>query len=165
MIDTSADRIYLRVSGGFDSVASIREIGIEANGNVKGCPSLPSAPYVGGNVRDLSLEQLWEHSDKIRFSRDRDTSEMWGRCKDCYYAETCRAGCSFMAHCLFGKRGNNPFCYYRAQKLKREGLRERLVQVERPPGDFYDFGRFEIVEEPWDAPEPERARRLPLLPR
>ncbi|UCH46890.1 MAG: efflux RND transporter permease subunit [Betaproteobacteria bacterium] len=30
-IDTSADRIYLRVSGSFDSVESIREIGIEAN--------------------------------------------------------------------------------------------------------------------------------------
>jgi multidrug efflux pump len=30
-IDTSADRIFLRVSGSFDSVESIREIGIEAN--------------------------------------------------------------------------------------------------------------------------------------
>jgi len=30
-IDTSSDRIYLRVSGSFDSVESIREIGIEAN--------------------------------------------------------------------------------------------------------------------------------------
>jgi multidrug efflux pump len=30
-IDTSADRIHLRVSGSFDSVESIREIGIEAN--------------------------------------------------------------------------------------------------------------------------------------
>ena len=33
-IDTSADRIYLRVSGSFDSVESIREIGIEANGRL-----------------------------------------------------------------------------------------------------------------------------------
>ncbi len=33
-IDTSADRFYLRVSGSFDSVESIREIGIEANGRL-----------------------------------------------------------------------------------------------------------------------------------
>jgi multidrug efflux pump len=33
-IDTSADRMFLRVSGSFDSVASIREIGIEANGRL-----------------------------------------------------------------------------------------------------------------------------------
>jgi len=33
-IDTSTDRFYLRVSGSFDSVESIREIGIEANGRL-----------------------------------------------------------------------------------------------------------------------------------
>jgi multidrug efflux pump len=33
-IDTRADRIFLRVSGSFDSVESIREIGIEANGRL-----------------------------------------------------------------------------------------------------------------------------------
>ena len=33
-IDTSSDRFYLRVSGSFDSVESIREIGIEANGRL-----------------------------------------------------------------------------------------------------------------------------------
>ncbi|HWQ37668.1 MAG TPA: efflux RND transporter permease subunit [Burkholderiales bacterium] len=33
-IDTLADRIYLRVSGSFDSVESIREIGITANGRL-----------------------------------------------------------------------------------------------------------------------------------
>ncbi len=33
-IDTSADRMFLRVSGSFDSVESIREIGIEANGRL-----------------------------------------------------------------------------------------------------------------------------------
>ncbi len=34
LIDTSSDRMYLRVSGAFDSVDSIREIGIEANGRL-----------------------------------------------------------------------------------------------------------------------------------
>jgi multidrug efflux pump len=33
-IDTSADRMFLRVSGSFESVESIREIGIEANGRL-----------------------------------------------------------------------------------------------------------------------------------
>jgi multidrug efflux pump len=33
-IDTQADRIFLRVSGSFDSVESIREIGIQANGRL-----------------------------------------------------------------------------------------------------------------------------------
>ncbi|MEL6348273.1 MAG: radical SAM protein [Myxococcota bacterium] len=124
-------------------------IGIESDGKIKGCPSLPSAPYVGGNVRDLPLAQIWEDSPALRFVRDRSTDELWGFCKRCYYADICRAGCSFTAHCTLGRRGNNPFCYHRAHTLKKQGRRERLVPAAPAPGQPYDFGRFDIVEEDW----------------
>jgi len=150
--------------------AGINVIGIESDGTVKGCPSLPTAPYAGGNVRDLSLSALWEQSEVVRFARDRETDELWGFCKGCYYAETCRAGCSWTAHCTLGRRGNYPFCYHRATQLKRRGIRERLVPVERAPNQPYDFGRFELVEEPWvDEPEaelvpmPQRRVMLPVV--
>lgn len=89
--------------------AGINVIGIESDGTVKACPSLPTGPYAGGNVRELSLAAIWESSEVIRFSRDRETEELWGFCKSCYYADTCRAGCSWTAHVTLGKRGNNPF--------------------------------------------------------
>ena len=142
--------------------AGINVIGIESDGTVKGCPSLPTAPYAGGNVREVSLDQIWEHSEEVRFARDRSTDELWGHCKTCYYAETCRAGCSWTAHCTLGRRGNNPFCYYRVMQLRRKGIRERLEPRERAPNQPYDFGRFEIVEEPWVEEAPEAPRRLPL---
>jgi radical SAM protein with 4Fe4S-binding SPASM domain len=143
--------------------AGIHVLGIESDGTVKACPSLPTAPYAGGNVRDLSLAHLWEHGEAIRFARDRALDELWGFCRTCYYADTCRAGCSFTAHCTLGRRGNNPFCYHRVSQLRRRGLRERLVATERALGEPYDFGRLELVEEPWvDEPEPRVARRLPL---
>ncbi len=123
-------------------------LGIESDGKVKGCPSLPSAPYVGGNVRELSLQQLWDDTPELRFARDRTTDELWGFCKSCYYADVCRAGCSFTTHCTLGRRGNNPFCTYRATQLARRGVRERLVHRVAPEGLPYDFGRFELVEEP-----------------
>lgn len=126
-------------------------LGIESDGKIKGCPSLPTAPYVGGNIRDVQLEDLWNNSEEIRFVRDRDVSELWGFCKTCYYADICRAGCSFTTHCFFGKRGNNPFCYYRADQLRQQGKRERVVQVEQAQGLPYDFGRFDILEE--DIPQ------------
>ncbi len=53
-------------------------MGLEANGDVKGCPSLPSGPYVGGNVREAPLEQLWAERAPLRFTRDRDTDELSG---------------------------------------------------------------------------------------
>ncbi|HRI11240.1 MAG TPA: radical SAM protein, partial [Nannocystaceae bacterium] len=123
-------------------------MGIESDGAIKGCPSLPTAPYVGGNVRDADLADLWAEDPTIGFTRERDLGELWGFCKTCYYAEVCRAGCSFTAHSTLGRRGNNPFCYHRAATLRRQGRRERLVLREAAPGDPYDFGRFEVVEEP-----------------
>jgi radical SAM protein with 4Fe4S-binding SPASM domain len=143
--------------------AGINVVGIESDGKVKGCPSLPTAPYVGGNVRELSLAQIWEHSEVIRFARDRTMEELWGFCRTCYYADTCRGGCSWTAHCTLGRRGNNPFCYHRVTQLRRRGIRERLVVKEKAPNEPYDFGRLEIVEEPWvDEAEQRPARRLPL---
>lgn len=131
--------------------AGINVIGIESDGTIKACPSLPTAPYTGGNVRDLSLERIWEHSEALRFARDRTIEELWGFCKTCYFADDCRAGCAWTTHTTLGKRGNNPFCYHRVIELKRRGVRERLVPVEKAPNQPYDFGRFEIAEEPWPA--------------
>jgi radical SAM protein with 4Fe4S-binding SPASM domain len=142
----------------------INVVGIESDGTVKACPSLPTTPYAGGNVRELSLEHLWEHSEAVRFARDRDTSELWGHCKGCYYADACRAGCSWTAHCTLGRRGNNPFCYHRVVQLRKAGLRERLVLKERAPHVPYDHGRFELVEEPWDSPAPPAPDAEPLRP-
>ena len=122
-------------------------LGIESDGRIKGCPSLPTAPYIGGNVRDLSVEEIWNNTPELRFVRDRDLSELWGFCKTCYYSEICRGGCSFTTHCFLGQRGNNPICYHRVTELEKKGIRERFVQVEAAEGIPYDFGRFEILEE------------------
>jgi radical SAM protein with 4Fe4S-binding SPASM domain len=128
--------------------AGIYSMGIESDGTIKACPTLPTAPYGAGNIRETSIEALWESAERMRFARDRTTDELWGFCKTCDYAEVCMAGCSWTAHSTLGKRGNNPFCYHRAKTLEKRGLRERLVPVERAPGVPFDYGRFELVEEP-----------------
>lgn len=123
-------------------------IGIESDGTVKGCPSLPTGPYGGGSVKDRSLKEIWRDSAEVGFTRGRGVEDLWGFCASCYYADLCLGGCSFTAHTLLGRRGNNPWCYYRVTQLRARGVRERLRQVERPKGERYDFGRFELVEEP-----------------
>jgi radical SAM protein with 4Fe4S-binding SPASM domain len=122
-------------------------LGIESDGTVKGCPSLPTGPYAGGNLREVPLGTIWETAPELRFARERTVDELWGHCRTCYYADVCRGGCSFTAHCTLGKRGNNPFCYHRATKLAAEGRRERIEHREKAAGDPYDFGRFALVEE------------------
>jgi len=124
---------------------------ISSNGEIKPCPSLPEAPYVGGDVRELSIEDIWNANPVMRFTQERTADERWGFCATCEYGDTCMAGCSFTAHCTLGRRGNMPFCYHRASTLKERGVRERLRQVEAASGQPYDFGRFELIEEPWSS--------------
>ena len=122
-------------------------LGIEADGTIKGCPSLTTHGWAGGNVREHSLEEIWERAKPLRYTRDRTVDDLWGFCRTCYYADECRAGCTWTADVLFGKPGNNPYCHHRVLELARRGKRERLVQVEEAPGRPFDNGRFEIIEE------------------
>lgn len=142
-------------------------MGIESDGTIKGCPSLPTAPYTGGNVRDESLAKIWGADNSMAFTRTNRQEELWGFCKTCYYADVCQAGCSFTAHSTLGKRGNYPFCWHRANEFRKRGQRETLVHAARAPGTPYDFGRFELGVEPWNdalaETEPARGRSLPVV--
>ena len=61
-----------------------------------------------------------------------------------------------------GRRGNQPFCYHRATQLARQGVRERLIRAVAPEGLPYDFGRFDLVEEP--VPEGDELIRRTAVP-
>jgi radical SAM protein with 4Fe4S-binding SPASM domain len=134
--------------------AGVSTLGIEADGAIKGCPSLPTGPYTGANIRDLSLAQIIEQTAPLNFNRrvvedpTLATEDLWGFCAGCYYADVCRGGCNWTAHVFFGKRGNNPYCHHRALEQQARGRRERLVQVAPAPGAPFDHGLFELVEEP-----------------
>ena len=123
-------------------------LGVEANGAIKGCPSLPTASYTGGNIRDASLKDIWERSAPLRFTRDRTLDDLWGFCRTCYYAEECMAGCTWTSHVYFERPGNNPYCHHRALEMKARGQRERVVRVTEAEGQPFDHARFEIVVEP-----------------
>ena len=129
-------------------------LGIEADGGVKGCPSLQSVPYVGGNVRSRPLAEIWERAPQLAFTRHRTVEDLWGFCRMSPFAETCMGGCSFTAHSVLGRPGNNPYCHYRARTLAKQGLRERIVPATAAPGTPFDCGLFELVVEPLDAPDP-----------
>ena len=122
-------------------------IALEADGTVKGCPSLATVGFAGGNVRDLSLEEIWRTSEAIHFGRLRSVDDLWGFCRTCYYADVCRGGCTWTSHSLLGKPGNNPYCHYRVIELQKQGLRERIVKVEEAGATSFAVGRFDLVTE------------------
>ncbi len=125
-------------------------LGIEANGAIKGCPSLGGAANIGGFIRERSLRDIWHHAQQLKYTRRRTRRELWGFCGDCYYADVCRAGCTATAEPLLGRPGNNPLCHHRAQTLAKRGLRERIELVERGPGEPFDHGLYRLITEPLD---------------
>ncbi|MBD2338202.1 nif11-class peptide radical SAM maturase 3 [Calothrix sp. FACHB-156] len=135
--------------------AGLSTLGIEADGAIKGCPSLPTTAYTGGNIRDRSLKDIVENTEELRFNLGAGTSHLWGFCQTCEFAELCRGGCSWTAHVFFDKRGNNPYCHHRALVHQEQGLRERVVPKVKAPGLPFDNGEFELIVEPIDAPLPE----------
>lgn len=122
-------------------------LALEADGTVKGCPSLATVGFSGGNVRDLTLEQIWNTSPEIHFGRLRSVDDLWGFCRTCYYADICRGGCTWTSHSLLGEPGNNPYCHYRALELEKQGLRERVVKIREAAKTSFAVGEFEVLTE------------------
>jgi Y-X(10)_GDL-associated radical SAM protein len=136
-------------------------MGIESDGTVKGCPSLATNAFGAGNIRDLSLEQLWRRSRQSGGLRP--AKNLWGFCGGCYYREVCVGGCTWTSHSLLGVAGNNPYCHHRALTLANRGRRERVVQVEDADAASFAIGRFELVEENFDGTHGELAKTPPAV--
>jgi len=141
--------------------AGLSTIGIEADGTVKGCPSLPTAAYSAGTVRKQRIAEMLSTAPEMTFNllSVQPTDQTWGYCHACVHKETCRGGCSWTTHTLFGRRGNNPYCHHRALELHSAGLRERLIRIEPAPGLPFDYGRFTLVTEADDTEWPPDSRR------
>ena len=136
--------------------AGLSTLGIEADGAIKGCPSLPTTAYTGGNIRDRTLHDIVESTEELRFNlgagMPQGTAHLWGFCKTCEFAKLCRGGCTWTAHVFFDRRGNNPYCHHRALAQAKQGKRERFFLKRQAHGLPFDNGEFELIEEPIDAP-------------
>lgn len=139
--------------------AGLSTLGIEADGAIKGCPSLPTTAYTGGNIRSRSLQEIVEQTDELRFNLKAGTPEgtehLWGFCQGCEFARLCRGGCTWTAHVFFNRRGNNPYCHHRALVQAQRGIREQVYPIVRAQGLPFDNGEFALVEESLSAPLPE----------
>jgi radical SAM protein with 4Fe4S-binding SPASM domain len=141
--------------------AGRNSMGIESDGTIKACPSLPRADYTAGNVRERPIAELWNDSNGARYLRTRTVNDLWGFCRTCEHATDCLAGCAWVSHAFLGRPGNNPYCHHRALALQRRGLRERVERLRAPPGEPFDLGEFVLLVEPADGSGPVEAQLPP----
>jgi len=122
-------------------------IGIESNGELKNCPSLGGPANSAGSWREHGFKPIWSGSPEMTYIRRRTLDDLWGYCRECYYAETCMSGCTAANEPLLGRPGNNPFCHHRAIEMDRMGMRERIEPVAAPQGVPFDNGLFRVIRE------------------
>jgi radical SAM protein with 4Fe4S-binding SPASM domain len=108
--------------------AGMHVLGIESNGNVKGCLSLPSerhgqAGYVEGNVRTESLKDIWQRKTGFLYNRDFRLADLRGFCRVCRYGDVCRGGCTWKRHSQGNPDAGDTYCfYYQAMNHRRYDL-------------------------------------------
>lgn len=118
----------------FGCFAGMRAVGIESNGNIKGCLSM-QPQFVEGNIRDSSFTEIWQNPNGFAYNRrfTQDTAE--GACHDCKYLAMCRGGCATTSVSATGCRADNPYCIYQIEKAKgiepveNEAIAELLEQI------------------------------------
>ncbi len=123
--------------------AGLTAIGIEANGNVKGCLSMCAEmqegnPFVEGNLQHEKLIDIWNKPGAFAYNREFDPEKAEGHCKGCRHLIKCRCGCSAQAYFSSGTVYNNPFCMLAERdrkskelKAQAEELRKQAKKLER----------------------------------
>jgi radical SAM protein with 4Fe4S-binding SPASM domain len=138
-------------------------LGVEANGDLKGCSAMTSLGFVAGNVRKAPIREIWQSAPELGLMRNFKVDDLWGFCRTCYYAEDCKGGCVWTASTVLGRWGNNPYCHHRAIEMLARRKRERLRLVRAAEGHVRDTAAFEIFEEvaPPDWADQMREKNAP----
>ena len=89
--------------------AGISTIGIQSNGEVKGCLSLPPE-FIEGNIRDDSISEIWQKPGFCSYNRDFEKSDLNNNCVDCKYGKKCRGGCLGVSIGITGKSNGDTYC-------------------------------------------------------
>jgi radical SAM protein with 4Fe4S-binding SPASM domain len=92
--------------------AGLRVLGIQSNGNIKGCLSLLDDCFVEGNIRRTSLRELWDRPGGFAYNREFTPDLLEGMCAGCEHGRRCVAGCRAVSHSVTGALYNAPYCLH-----------------------------------------------------
>jgi len=90
-------------------------LGIQSNGNIKGCLALSDA-FIEGNIRTRSINEIWNDPAAFSYNRLFHKNELGEHCKHCKYGTTCKGGCTTRSASMTGMAHNDPFCFYRFEQ-------------------------------------------------
>lgn len=95
--------------------AGISVLGIESDGSVKGCLSLPKE-FIEGNLRDKTIIEIWNNPGAFEYNRNFNADYLKDGCEECKYGKICKGGCLSVSLSEAGKAHCDPYCLYRIEK-------------------------------------------------
>ncbi len=82
-------------------------LGIQSNGNIKGCLTL-SDKFIEGNVRTNSLKEIISNPYAFNYNRNFEKENLRGYCKNCDMVNECKGGCLGTRYALNSE--DSPYC-------------------------------------------------------
>jgi len=106
--------------------AGLFSCGITSDGKVKGCLSMPDE-LVEGDLRKNDLWEIWFDAESFQYNRNYSFEMLGENCQECDKANFCQGGCSTMSYGATETFHNDPFCFYRMQKIGSAPVKNRRL--------------------------------------
>jgi len=109
--------------------AGISVLGIQSNGNIKGCLSMDDST-IEGNVRETDIFDMWNSESAFSYARGFMADDAGENCAGCDHLDKCKGGCNEMSLMKTGRLHNDPYCFYSIEKkLFGEELKNPLTRI------------------------------------
>jgi radical SAM protein with 4Fe4S-binding SPASM domain len=102
-------------------------LGILHNGDILGCTSIRDHKFIEGNVRQMSLREIWTRPNAFSWNRNLSRNDLSGFCRVCHHGEHCKGGCNNLKLTMTGDLTDNPYCAYR---LNIEKIYRKIEEIE-----------------------------------
>lgn len=113
--------------------AGLALVGIQSNGNLKGCLSIIDDRMIEGNVLTDGLANLWNKPGAFAYTRQFNTRQLKGMCTGCSVGEQCRGGCTAGAMSAFGEPHHAPHCMRIFEQLVEQEQKDGSQGADAPP--------------------------------
>jgi len=129
---------YLELVGGWCYIGS--RMCIEPDGNVVLCPSLP---YVMGNIRENSVNEIWNRIKKSNLCNMIRERKITGKCSKCSQIKICGGGCRADAYGLTGDiLSEDPLCWNESSNISLPILNALIMAS----AAFYESSCIDLYE-------------------
>jgi len=90
-------------------------LGIQSNGNIKGCLTL-SDKFIEGNVRTQNLKEIISNPQAFSYNRNFEKENLYGYCKSCDMVNECKGGCLGTRYALNSHEA--PYCLRAIENIR-----------------------------------------------